>query len=541
MTKRMRIAALSLTLIAAAGCQDLNEVPVDFVAPEIFYKTGTDAVAAVNAAYNSFVTPSNGISSSNYLGRNFFMLVEYPTDYTTSRLSAGNERSLIGNFSPLFTPSHAYIEGYWQAAYSGINKANAVITNVPSIEVTPLFPQTRKDQVIGEAKFLRALHYYWLAGMFGGVPLRLTQTTPENVNEATPRASAEETWAQIQKDLTEAAAVLPNSWPSSDFGRATKYGALTLLAKSYLQSAATVPSLHGNYQKAYDTFKQITGFSLDPNYRSLFDGTNEHSSEIIWSIQNIRVDGYGGRITEWYSPITDPETFQAGGQNQFQAERPFYDSYEAGDIRKDGTWMTSFTRSDGKTVTWAWTSGIEKNTAYGSTGTTPRKYVDWAAPDGGSEGIDYAILRYADVLLGTAEAINGSSGPSAEAIGDVNQVRARAGLGPLPAASTASQTAFADAISNEREREFAMEGVHGVFDMRRNWDWAKTRVEASMALARKPGPDIDGPKPFTSSVEKCTDSNKAVCYTPIDDKWKLYPIPAHAIQLNPALTQNPGW
>jgi hypothetical protein len=542
MTKRMRITALSIALTAMAGCMDLDEVPVDFVAPENFYKTGSDAIAAVNSAYNSFVTPGNGISSSNYLGRNFWMLVEYPTDYATSRLSATNERSLIGTFSPIFSPSHAYLAGYWLAAYSGINKANAVIANVPDIEVTPAFTETRKAQVIAEAKFLRALHYYWLAGSFGGLPLKLEPTTSIESGDL-PRSSAADTWAQIQKDLTEAAAVLPTSWASSEFGRATKYAALTLLAKSYLQSAATVPSLKGNYQKALDTFKQVTGFSLDGDYRSLFDGTNERSPEIIWSIQNIRVDGYGGRITEWYSPIQSPQYFQAGGQNQFQAERPFYDSYEAGDVRKDATWLTSLIRTDGKPITWAWTSGIQTSANYGSTGPSPRKYLDLGAPDGGSEGIDYVILRYADVLLGMAEAINETGGPTGEAIGYVNQVRARAGLGGLSAANTAGQAAFRDAISSEREREFAMEGVYGVFDMRRNWTWAKARVEGNMILGRTSGANINK-SPFTSSVEKCTTSpNSTVCYTPIADKWQLYPIPAHAIELNAGMQgqQNPGW
>ena len=547
MTKRIRLAALSVALIAAAGCRDLTEVPVDFVAPETFYKTGTDAIAAVNAAYNSFITPGNGISSSNYLGRNFWMLVEYPTIYTTSRLSNTNERSWMGEFSPSFNSTHAYLEGYWLAAYSGINKANAVIANVPAIDVTPLFSQTRKDQVIAEAKFLRALHYYWLAGMFGGVPLKLEPTTASALEGGQiPRASAEDTWAQIQKDLTEAAAVLPASWPTNEFGRATKYAALALLGKSYLQSAATVASLKGNYQKALDTFKQVTGFSLDGNYASLFNGTNERSPEIIWSMQNIRVDGYGGRITQWYQPITVPTVWTANaGQNQFHGERPFYESYAAGDVRKDGTWYTVLPRPDGRLITWSWANTtIVGNTQYGSQGPVPKKYTDWAAPtDGGSEAPDYVILRYADVLLSMAEAINETAGPTAEAYGYVNLVHTRAGIPALTAGL--SQAAFRDALSAEREYEFAMEGVHGVFDMRRNWAWAKARVETNIAKAKtvaNGGLNINSPQAFNRSVDQCSAGVPAnVCILPIADKWKLYPIPAHAIELNPLMTQNPGW
>jgi starch-binding outer membrane protein, SusD/RagB family len=540
MNKRLRAAVLGAALLTAAGCQDLTEVPADFVAQEYFYRNSADAVAAVNSIYASFVNLPSPFSSNDYVGRNWVMLVEYPTEYTTSRLSAGNERSLIGTFHPQFTPSHAYLEGVWKAAYAGINRANAAIGRIPAIEMN----ETRKAQLIGEAKFLRALHYYWLAGLFGALPLKLTETTTiEEASANTPRASAEGTWAQIAKDLTDAAAALPVSWPATDFGRATRGAANTLLGKAYLHSAATVPSLTGNFQKAIDAFKLVTGYSLASNYASLFNGTAETSSEIIFSFQNIRVSGAGGRLTEWFSPITAPPVWAPGAQNQFQAERPFYESYAATDVRKDATWMTSFVNA-GRTITWAYTSGIQTAANYGSTGPVPRKYVDWGSPDTGSDGIDYVILRYADVLLSLAEAINEVSGPTAEAYGYVNQVRTRAGLPALTAGL--SKPAFKDAVFLERKYELAME-FHGVFDMRRNWDWARARVEANMKLARTAaggGTDINRTAPnssFNSNVEKCTVGNGPICYTPIADKWKLYPVPAHAIELNPLLTQNPGW
>src|SRR6266487_4613270 len=330
MNTRFRAVALLAASLAAPACQDLTEVPSDFVAPANFYRNEGDALAAVNAAYATFVTLPSPASNSDYVGRNFWMLVEYPTEVTTSRLSSGNERSMIGNYHSQFSSAHPYLQGVWQAAYAGINRANTVIERVLAVPMDPV----RRDQIVAEAKFLRALHYYWLAGLFGGVPLKLTET--QSIEGAQiPRATIEETWAQIFRDLSEAAAVLPPSWPSSDFGRATRGAALTLLGKAYLQSAATVPALSSNYQQAlaaFDTVRTL-GYSLDPNYASLFDGSNERSPEIIFSLQNIRVDGYGGRITEWFAPITNPQIFPAGAQNQFQAERPFYDSYDTLDVR----------------------------------------------------------------------------------------------------------------------------------------------------------------------------------------------------------------
>lgn len=539
MKNRLRATLMLSAVLAAGACQDLTEVPADFVGPDNFYQNQADALAAVNSAYASFINLPSPFSSDQYLGRNFWMLVEYPTEYVTSRLSAGNERSQIGTFHPqLFSSTHTYLELYWAAAYAGINRANAVIGRVPGIEN---MDATRREQVVAEAKFLRALHYYWLAGMFGGVPLKLEETNTIS-DDGLPRATVEETYAQIEKDLTEAAAVLPDAWPANDWGRATRGAALMLLGKAYLHSAQAF-GITANHQKAMDTFRLVQGMNYSlvsgAQYGSLFDGSNERASEIIWSFQNVRVDGLGGQMTEWFTPNPSPNVSGPGEQNQFQAERPFYDSYDTNDVRKDGTWLTSFT-SGTRVITWAWTSGIQTASNYGSTGPAVRKYLDWGAVEDGAEAPDYVILRYADVLLSLAEVINEVSGPTQEAYDLVNQVRTRAGLGSLPAGL--SKDDFRNAVFLERKYEFAME-LHGVFDMRRNWNWAKSRVEAHMAMARPTsagGLNINA-SPFTSSVEKCTVSPSSVCFTPIDDKWRLYPIPQHAIDLNAALTQNPGW
>lgn len=524
MRNHIRALALLTAFAGVTACSDdfLSEVPSDFVAPENFYRNQADALSALTSAYATFITLPSPLGNADYLGRNMSMLIEYPTEMTTSRLSATNERSLIGTYHPQFNSTHPYLESTWQAAYFGINRANTVIARVPAIEMDA----TRRDQIVGEAKFLRALHYYYLAGLFGGVPLKLEPTT--SIDGANlPRSSAKDTYAQIAKDLTEAAAVLPASWPAADFGRATKGAALTLLGKSYLQAAATGASDASDYAKAAAAFRTVLtlGYTLDPNYASLFDGSNEKSTEIVYSIQNVRVANAGGYLSQWFAPVTSPQIYTPGGQNQFQAERPFYDSYNPNDIRKAGTWATSITYA-GRTVVWAWTTGINAQTAYGSTGPVPRKFFDPQAPSNGAEAPDFTVLRYPDALLGLAEAINAQSGPTTEAYGLVNQVRTRAKVPNLTAGLNADQ--FRDSLFLERRYEFAME-MHGVFDNRRNWNWAKSRVESNMSQI-----STLNRTPFTSSVEKFD-------ARPIPDKWKLYPIPSHACELNKELTQNPGW
>lgn len=532
MKNSMRFAALALATLAAGACSDdfLTEVPSDFVAPETFYRNEGDAIAAVNAAYAAFVNTPSPLSTSDYVGRNLWMLVEYPTEVTTSRLSATNERSLVDNYHPQFGSNHLYLQTVWQAAYAGINRCNAVIDRVPKIDMNA----TRRDQIVAEAKFLRALHYYWLAGLFGGLPLKLVETT-SITDEPLARSTAKDTWDQIAKDLTEAAAVLPASWGATDFGRATKGAALTLLGKAYLQSAATVPELSGNNAKAEAAFRQVLtmGYTLDANYASLFDGTNEKSKEVVFSFQHIRVDNMGGRLSEWFAPRVEPTIYPPTAQNQFQAERPFFDSYAATDVRKAGTWLLSFVNTKGVTITWGWISSpnITSSSAYGSTGPAPRKYLDLAAPDDGMSEPDYMMFRYADVLLSLAEAINETAGPTTEAYGLVDQVRTRAGLGPMTRGL--SKADFKNALFLERRFEFAME-MHGIYDNRRNWDWSKARIEATMALGVGTGTGQANRSPFTSSVPKY-DSR------PIGDRWKLFPIPWRAIELNSKLTQNPGW
>jgi len=527
MKTRLRIAALLTAAalpLAACGDDFLTEKPADFVAPENFYQNAADAVAAVNAAYASFINPGGGIGSSDYMGRNLWMILEYPTEVVTSRLSANNERSWIDNYHFNFTPAHPYLLGIWRAAYAGINRANAVIARAPDVPMD----EGRKAQLIGEAKFLRALHYYYLAGLFGGVPLSLDETR-EISSEGKPRATAAETWEQIETDLTEAAAALPTSWSGSDYGRATKGAALFLLAKAQMQSISQTGN-SAKWSEAVNTLAQVRGlgYTLDPNYASLFDGSNERSSEIVFSIQNIRVSGAGGRFTEWFVPFLTG--LYSSVQNQFQAEREFYDSYDATDVRKAGTWLTSYTRPDGQEVSWSWTPGIE--VPYASTGPSVRKYIDLNAGGGGAEEPDVVLLRYADVLLSSAEAINEVSGPTAEAYGYVNQVRARAKIASLTPGL--SKDAFRDSVYVERRHELAMEG-HGLLDNRRNWTWSKARLDASM-VNNGTGTGGKNRSPFTSSTRK-----NYAGQVPMEEKWKLYPVPHAACEVNDQLTQNPGW
>src|SRR5215510_51229 len=121
MKTSLRFAAIVGAAAAAAltACQKdfLTENPSDFVAPNNFYQNQSDALSALTAAYATFVDLPSPLGNSAYFGRNLMMLIEYPTEVTTSRLSAANERSLIGTFHSQFASNHAYLQTVWESAY----------------------------------------------------------------------------------------------------------------------------------------------------------------------------------------------------------------------------------------------------------------------------------------------------------------------------------------------------------------------------------------------------------------------------------------
>jgi hypothetical protein len=528
MTTRTRALALgAAALLAGAGlaaCNDeafLTEQPFDFVGPTNFYRTQGDALAAVNGAYASLLNAAAS-GGDGYYGRNFVMLTEFPGEAVTVYLSATNERSQVDNYT--FTASHNYVYSTWQGAFGAVNRANAVIANVPKIDMNVAL----RDRIVGEAKFLRALNYFNLVRLFGGVPIRTTETTTLDSLQA-PRNTAAEVYALIVQDLQDAIKVLPSSktYTGGDIGRASRGAAKALLAKAYLQRAATGVGTAADYQLALDLARQVVtdgDYSLVANPATLWSFVDnvavENNTEVVFDIQNIRQQGSGGRIGNHFTPRQS--SWEASQNGSFEAEQPFYDSFSDADKRKTALFVLSFPNKSGATVTYTSTSSASN--AYGADTPYLKKFIDPTLVGAGQEEPNYIVMRYADVLLTLSEAANEVGGPTAEAYGGVNQVRARAGLPALAAGLSKQQ--LKDAIFEERRKELVGEGPNAYFDNQRNWDWAKARIEANMALGR---------------ANSFRNSKYPKAQVTLTDKFKLMPIPQRAIDLNPKLTQNPGW
>lgn len=541
MIQRNVAAALAALLLAgSAACTDdgfLSEVPEDFIGPENFFRNADDAIAAVNGVYASFNTP-NGYGVDDYYGRNFYMLVDYPGETLTSRYGATHDRGSLDAFN--YTVEHPYLPTVWGAAYSAIASANAVIANVPGIES---MDAALRDRVVAEARFLRGLHYFNLVRLFGDVPLRLEYV--QRLEEAAPRPRdpATAVYAAIIADLEYAAATLPATYAGasgSNTGRATNGAARALLGKVHLQQALVHGGGAASLNASVAQLRQVVAsgrYQLLQDFERVFAMDNENNAEIIFAIQNERIAGMGGRLAQHVAPIGSGLSGANTAGVSFYAEWPFYRDWSATDKRKAGTFLAAYTHPTHGALTWSRTMTSAQLTAYGTPGggPSPRKYLDPQAGTGGAEEPDYILLRYADVLLMLAEALNELSGPSEEAFRAVDLVRARAGLGPLPRTLTAQQ--LREAIQQERRYELVLEG-HTFFDMQRHWAWSKARVQANIQAGKtvaNGGQNLNG-SPWGSSVPK-VGANAGI----IDDKYRFYPIPSAAIATNPQLVPSTGW
>ena len=247
--------------------------------------------------------------------------------------------------------------------------------------------------------------YYHLAVAFGNIPLQLTPFVP---GDNLVQVDATTVYVQLVTDLETAESNLPVSYPASDVGRATKGAAATLLAKVLL-------TLEQNSDAETVLRRIITQYNYEllPNYADLWGTANENNAESIFEVQFISGGiGQGSAFTNEFSPSGDLQTGQGFGRNR--PTESMENAYEPGDLRFEPSMGTSFVNNEGET--------IEQNYI--------RKYESDPPIENDSD-INFVVFRYADVLLMLAEAL----GESPESYGLINQIRTRAGLAPINAAT----------------------------------------------------------------------------------------------------------
>jgi starch-binding outer membrane protein, SusD/RagB family len=486
--KYLGIAMLTLTLTA---CDDLLErEPISVQTTENSYLTARDAEAALIGAYDSF-------QQEYYVWDNIIF-----SDVISDNYYAGGDNPEVFAVEDLnLSPTNGRLFNNWSQLYNAIAKANVVLAKVPAITDQALDVGNRKNQILGEASFLRAYHYYNLVKLWGPVPLitePVASTDPAIVNVT--RATETEVYNQIVADLEFAAANLPDSYGGDatvNKARATKGAANALLAKVWAQRSDRDYAKVLEYASA--VINSPAGYALLDNFEHLFDGNHYNNAESILEIQYI-----GGPEANWGPQLLLPPSLSGDTWRKFVT--PSHDLVNAFDaeedvIRKNSTILF-------ENAPWSdefWSVAVN--------GSVPFAYK-WKSASGWASTNRQYIVRLADIILLKAEALNalGQLDAAADAL---NSIRERAGLDETEADTEAE---MALAIENERRLELAQEG--------QRWDDLKRygrAVEVMNGL---------------NEIDLRTGNKKV--YNMTEEKLIL-PIPQSERNRNPNLDQNIGY
>lgn len=414
MKKNIFYIILFLSAISFSACEKfLEEDPISEIGAESFYATDDEVDAGVISIY----------SSVRQLYDIEFAITEMRTDNTQTRTSEGD----WAQFEYMnVDPSNVSVSTYWTVSYNAIYQANNMVQFLDIVQ-----DETLRNQLTGEVYFLRAMMYFNLVRLYGGVPLVDKVVSPEEAESYSTRATEAEIYNFIVTDLTNAVSLLQTRGDVVE-GRATKGAAQTLLAKVYLTL--------GDYTNARTLLEAVIASPdyalVTSNYNDIFYTDINANTEAIFAVQFIRGDANNSQA---FSYAMSPQG-RAGGLNW-----PTDNLITAVD--------TTPVTGDARTSTLFFFNG-----AAGSSG-------DWACgkfldPENlEAAGNPWIVLRLADVYLMYCEAVlgNASSTADATALGYINQIRNRANLADLTEITP-------DNLLLERRVELAYEN-HRLFDL----------------------------------------------------------------------------
>ncbi len=490
----------TIIVVSALSCKKdfLDKSDPTRISSNLFYKDAKQVQQGVDGVYASL----QGIINGQWLYN------ELPSDNTTIDFNPGDRgpAAHIETFE-FFTWNAATVNfnDLYIRYYNSIYNANNTLAKMQGAGLSDSLTRV----YAGQLKFIRAYLYFELTQYFGDVVL-ITQPVNDPAEAyAYNREPQEKVYAQIETDLKDAAAALPVNYPSSGTGRVTKGAALALLGKVYLTKK--------QYTEAVTTLNQVLplGYSLVPNYADVFNPQRKNGPESLFEIQ---YQG-GNDLGEWsgfiytFAPrgsgavvIGFPQA-NPGGWNI--PTKDIIASYETGDLRKDASVGLDF-----------------KSTVTGDTVPYIKKY-DHPHTIVGRTDNNWPVLRYADVLLMLAEAINEQSGPTANSYTYLNQVRSRAGLAPV---AGLGQQGFREKLAHERRVELAFE----------NWRWfdlKRTMTPQQLATFM----NAYGAREKAAPTVK----RQGIPYSNVDYVFEpyeaLYPVPNNEVLINNKLTQNQGY
>ena len=519
-----------ITFVAVSywGCEKdlLETIPNDRVSADLYWKTDKDATFAANFVYTYLETVQKWT--------NWDAMSEIGHVSKTTNVESLFEKGA-------YDATSGVLSWEWSNNYKGIQAANIFFDNVDKIVTTN---QALIDRLKAEVRVLRASYYIHLAFLWGDVPLVTTEISLEESRKLT-RTPVVQVWDFISKELTDAAAVLPNV--QTEKGRITKGAALALKARAMLFA--------GRYTEAATAAKQVMDlnvYSLYPSYANLFTYAAENNVEVIFDKQYIK-SAYRNSLFITMCPnsvfpgstLNIVPTKQAidiyqmtNGKDITDPTSGFdpYDPYKNRDPRLKfnfivlGTVLTNGKIYDSRPFsgTGDAVGSAEIATA---TGFNVNKYlIKEDAADNTNGGLNTIYLRYAEVLLTYAEARIEANQIDASVLDAINQIRRRPDVNMPSYVGITSQVELRKIVRDERLRELSFEGLH-YFDIRR---WRTAEFVVPGMLLGMTYTDKNGALQMITlpGFVKTFDKNRDY----------LWPLPQREVELNPnLLPQNPGW
>lgn len=486
---------IALVLIFALGsCNQIDLVPVSSKSVEGFYKTETHINQATTGLYN-------GLRGVWVTSQASYMLNESRSDNTFQ--GTAYDDGPISRFQETsFLP---VLNTVWSSYYTNINRCNRILEQIDNVEIS----QDKRNQYVGEAKFVRAVLYFDLVRLFGGVPL-VTTSLSISESQTVPRASIEQVYDLIVSDLKEASDMLPAVYDNANKGRATKWAAKGYLGKVYVFRSG-YPLKKDEWELARDTFRELIDsgqFEFFDSYEDIYRFEKEGGRQQVFSIQfKAGAGGHGNpfptrNASNDIAPVPEAQgglSFGGSPFNLFLSE-DLVESFEEGDLRKNVAIRSSWLHKSGEIIT---------------TLPTSRKYQNGPVVAANDWDIDWIALSYTDVLMMYAETLNELAyDPNGEAFDILNNIRIRAGLQPKSASDIPDQQLYRLWMENERRFELCFENLRW-FDLVRT----DRALEVMKAFLGQYG--------MSANIQN-------------RDQY-LYPIPQPVRDVTPHIDQNPGY
>ncbi|WP_157638011.1 RagB/SusD family nutrient uptake outer membrane protein [Flexithrix dorotheae] len=509
------LLTLLLSMFTVLSCDDeiLEQENPNAVTPDTFWKTEEDATKGIIGAYSPF-------THIWYYSRFEIFLSDYRDDVTNPY--GTSERTAIGNFNGISLGNGTF--WVWSAMFQGVTRANEVIANVPEIDMDA----TLRDNILGEAYFIRAYNYFCLVNNWLNVPL-ITEPISEIDNPIgdVSQADPQEVWAQIISDLKQAQTLLPDSWEDKNLGRVTKGTANAFLGKTFLYQK-DYAAAKAEFQKVIDD----PAYGLMEDYGDNFTEDMENNKESLFEIQLVSDgnNGWGGdapgtgkgaafhpdlapagytgqdgtRINDWVLDLFMDEKTVNGEIDPRTFYTLFFDSEDstnyAGKVLKSRTYQDASYQEiyPGDDRIFA-NKHLDVKQGYVASQTN-----GWH-----QSGNNLRLLRYADVLLMYAEAEFMLNGSTPTALDAINEVRRRVDMPEFTSITM-------EDIEDERVKELSLERTR-YFDLLR---WGKVKEKLV---------DIPGLKSESAGVGSYKPGREYI------------DIPQNELDANPNFKHNPSY